>query len=344
MSYIAGDSGHMQAHADLVIAVNVELARFGLPDDLPIKNTGDEGHLDDHNAIVAALSNIESTAGQTYSTALPPTRNLGDPGHPADHSALEACVAEAATWPAWNDATGGTVTTVDNYNGTGEKWRVHTFTGNGTLDVSLAVQPFRVLLVGGGGGGGNGGQGLQGGGGGAGRMVPVDTLTLSTQSYPVVIGSGAVSGQGHKGGESTFASHSAPGGGNGGNESGGIGTDGGSGGGGGQTLGGDTYYGRNQPGTPVAGYGNNGSTSRGSPQSNAGGGGGAGGVGNLGGGSGAGRDSNISGSVVNYARGGQGFGGSSPAPANTGNGGSGGNNAPGGAGGSGIVIVSYRIG
>ena len=76
----------------------------------------------------------------------------------------------------FNDAVGGTVTEIDDYNGSGEKWRVHTFTGNGTLDISVAVQPFRVLIVGGGGaskftansgqgGGGAGGAGSAGSGG-----------------------------------------------------------------------------------------------------------------------------------------------------------------------------------
>ena len=36
----------------------------------------------------------------------------------------------------YNDATGGTVTEIDDYNGTGKLWRVHTFTGNGTLNVT----------------------------------------------------------------------------------------------------------------------------------------------------------------------------------------------------------------
>ena len=220
MSYSAGNSGHMQAHADLVIAVNVELARFGLPDDLPIKSTGDEGHLDDHNAIVAALTNIESTSGQTFSTALPPTRNLGDPGHPADHSALEACVAEAATWPAWNDATGGyDEYTVNNYNGTGEKWRVIEFLSSGTLDVVKAAQPFRVLVVGGGGGGASGhhADGMAQPYGGSGGAVENQSVALSVGGNTVTVGGGGGpgaqwQGQGGTGGTSSLGPVSAYGG------------------------------------------------------------------------------------------------------------------------------------
>lgn len=53
----------------------------------------------------------------------------------------------------FNDATGGTIAEISNYNGTGEIWRVHTLTSNGTFDVSSSFEPFRILIVGGGGGG-----------------------------------------------------------------------------------------------------------------------------------------------------------------------------------------------
>ena len=54
----------------------------------------------------------------------------------------------------YNDATGGTETVVDDYNGTGEQWKVHTFTSSDSLLVTSAVDPFAILCVGSGGGGG----------------------------------------------------------------------------------------------------------------------------------------------------------------------------------------------
>ena len=330
MSYIAGDSGHMQAHADLVIAVNVELARFGLPDDLPIKNTGDEGHLDDHNAIVAALSNIESTAGKTFTTALPPTRNLGDPGHPADHSALDACVAEAATWPAWNAATGGTITEIDNYNGTGEKWRVHTFTGTGTLDISLAVQPFRMLAVGGGGGGGGGNGGQQGekagGAGGGGEVLHNDALTLTAGAHTITaIGSGGGAGAGNGNG---------------------AGSSGGDGSGTTFTTVGTARHGWRGEGAPHQQFGGGGSSGNGNVGDPTNGNRRGGGTNGPGSAMPNGHDSDISGAVVTYGQGGNGSGKPPAAsPPNTGQGGMGGGSyVAGEAGAAGIVIVSYRIG
>ena len=71
----------------------------------------------------------------------------------------------------FNFATGGnTVADVVNYNGTGQIWRVHTFTGSGTLGfTSSGVLPYSsqisVLVVAGGGGGGAGS--VTGGAGGS---------------------------------------------------------------------------------------------------------------------------------------------------------------------------------
>ena len=93
----------------------------------------------------------------------------------------------------FNKATGGTVTEVTNYNGMGETWRVHTFTGNGTLNVEMAPQPFRVLVVGGGGGGGGGG-GNQHGGGGSGGYGSDSTISISTGAHSVVVGNGGIHG------------------------------------------------------------------------------------------------------------------------------------------------------
>ena len=91
----------------------------------------------------------------------------------------------------FNEAVGGLVTEVDDYNGTGEKWRVHTFTGSGTLDVTTAVQPFRVLAVGGGGGNGTYTDDSAGNGpGDGGQVFTNDAYTLSVGAYSFTIGTG----------------------------------------------------------------------------------------------------------------------------------------------------------
>lgn len=83
-------------------------------------------------------------------------------------------------WAAYNAATGGTVTTVSNYNGTGETWKVHRFTSNGTLTVTSApgAFPFRVLLVGAGNGGRRGASG--------GRLVDT-TSAIPAGSHAITI-------------------------------------------------------------------------------------------------------------------------------------------------------------
>lgn len=63
---------------------------------------------------------------------------------------LSALGAHAVSQPMFNAATGGTTADVTNYNGTGQTWRVHTMTSNTTFTVTKAVQPFSILLVGGG--------------------------------------------------------------------------------------------------------------------------------------------------------------------------------------------------
>ena len=314
VTYSPGDPGHIQAHVDLVTAVNTEAERFGLADDLPLRGVGDEGHLDDHNAIRAKLELIETTAGRTFGTPLPPVRNLGDPGHVDDHTALLACALEASLWPAWNDATGGTITTVDNYNGTGEKWRVHTFTSNGTLDVSLAVQPFRVLVVGGGGGCGSRGSGHPGGGGGGG-VVAVN-LNATAGAHSVTVGAGGYGPGGgdgiaaSAGGASTFLTATA--------------------GGGGASS--PVYGSDSTPGAPS-----------GSPQSNPGAPRTADGGSGEGGGAGGtpqtatGYSSDITGSAYSYGDGGR----NGAAVDSYGEGGA---RSSGAGGYPGVVIVSYRIG
>ena len=328
MTYSPGDPGHMLAHSDLVTAVNAELTRFGMAADLPTRALGDEGHLDDHNAIRGALATIEATAGRTFGTALPPVRNLGDPGHVDDHTALLACALEASTWPAWNAATGGTITEVaDGQYPLPGRWRVHTFTAAGSLDISLAVQPFRVLVVGGGGRGEDGvpdtGGGSRGGcGGGAGGVFANDAMALTAQAHAVTVGG--------QSGQSSVAAAIAEGG---------------------QSLSALASRG-GESGNPTKHTGGG----EGPDPNHKGGGGGAGAGGNgdggsfAGGGGGAGVPSDITGGAQTYARGGNG-GGSAVQPGNGadgdgygGGGGGGSHNGNGRAGKTGVVIVAYQIG
>lgn len=271
----------------------------------------------------------------------------------------------------FNSATGGTETIVSNYNGTGETWKVHKFTSNGTFNVTNAGELFKLLVVGGGGGGGC----SHGGGGGAGQFVLNNNTTLSSQSYSVTIGSGGAKGtspgvRGSNGGTSSFGSvATAIGGGGGGSRSnsGGssssVGLSGASGGGGAgcnssSTTGGSAtvaggFSGGNGGCSGAAGGGAGGGGS-----SSAGGNGG--GDGAAGGSGGNGTSSNITGSSIGYAGGGgggawgyvagstnsgAGVGCGGSATPNTGSGGNGGcgGGAIGGDGGSGIVIVAYRI-
>ncbi len=119
----------------------------------------------------------------------------------------------------FNNATGGSVTTVTDYNGTGETWRVHTFTSSGTLTVSSAARPFRVLTVGNGGSGAPGGPYYtSGGSGGSGEAIDTE-VTLSTGNYDATPGALRVDAT------NAIVQQSANGG-----------------GGGGVTLSGGTYY------------------------------------------------------------------------------------------------------
>jgi hypothetical protein len=123
-----------------------------------------------------------------------------------------------------NDASGGTVTTVSNYNGTGQSWRVHEFTSNGALTFSMANQPVRVYIGGGNGGGGSSGCcGSCSTVGNYGGQYIDNSFTVNAQAYPIVIGNGGaavgwrVEGfNGNPGGTSSFAGVSRSGGAGGG--------------------------------------------------------------------------------------------------------------------------------
>ena len=238
----------------------------------------------------------------------------------------------AATGNAFIVASGGTEST------SGDD-KIHTFTGPGTFTVSAVAQCaannlISHLMIGGGGGG----QSTRGGGGGAGGFREVKSpatpysaspldgypsapnrVTVTAQSYAVVVGGGGVGGSqtptvvNTTGVNTTFAGLTAAGGGRGGGPEGGgalAGGDGGSGGGA-YNPGSAVGSGNTPPVSPPQGQ--NGGTGAGAPNYGAGGGGGAGAVGNNGstsggGNGGAGVSTSITGSSV--ARAGGGGGGS----------------------------------
>ena len=267
-------------------------------------------------------------------------------------------------------ATGGTITTDGDY-------KIHSFTSDGTFNVTFLgiIETVQYLVVAGGGGGG----GQCSGGGGAGGLLTDTDLTLTKTSYSIVVGDGGTAGTGANVGTGSYDNH----GGNGGNSSfhtviaiGGGGTsgynsglrsaDGGSGGGGSYTVSWGVGKGTSEQGHD-GGIADKIATG--------GGGGGAGGVGSsslaYGTGSGwggLGLSSSITGTLLWYAGGGGGGtnDGGSASPGGSGVGGSGGYNrqdnatqgmdnrggggggsantvGAGKEGGSGIVIIRYKF-
>jgi hypothetical protein len=271
--------------------------------------------------------------------------------------------------PTYIAATGGTIT----YDG---DYKIHTFTANGTFNITQlgTQQNVETLVIAGGGGGGH----PRGGGGGAGGYRFDADLSVTQTSYSISVGSGGAGaaydgGQGSDGNNSVFNTITSTGGGGGaGDHTGNNGRTGGSGGG---AFAGPGTGGSGNAGsyTPVEGY------DGGSSSTNlfaSGGGGGAGSVGgpqsgNNAGAGGSGRISSITGSSITRGGGGGGGahgsgGGGAGIPgaggsggggrggttgaagyngtANTGGGGGGGaaSSGVGRTGGSGIVIIRYR--
>ncbi len=260
-------------------------------------------------------------------------------------------------------ATGGTITYDGNY-------KIHTFTSGGTFTVTKAGL-IEFLLVAGGAAGGHGGETESGGGGGAGGLIYLIGYNVTSTSYSIVIGAGSIdSGIDYlnpsKGGNSSFDSNVAIGGGAGisGYSPNYNNQVGGSGGGGNayfQTIGGAGTYLQGNAG----GNGVNGGLYPG------GGGGGAGAVGQTpinnaqnGGNGGDGLQFSINGTPTYYAGGGgggnlrTGIGGigglggggngansataQSGTPNTGGGGGSTSANGIAGSGGSGIFICRYK--
>jgi hypothetical protein len=224
------------------------------------------------------------------------------------------------TFPANINVSGSfTVTATDNNSSVSQTWNynliinepsIYTITNIGSTvwRSPSGVSAIDILIVGGGGGGG-GGANRAGGGGGAGGVVYRTSYAITPNTeYVIKVGAGGLSSNanGSSGGDSSFDTLIALGGGYG------TGyyttpTNGGSGGGGGQdqSIGGSGL----QPSSASGGYGNNGA--RGYYQAG-GGGGGAGSAGvagtysGNGGNGGAGISNSITGSAVFYAGGGGG--------------------------------------
>ena len=269
----------------------------------------------------------------------------------------KACLAKSGNIPTWTDA----------------KPLTPSSDCTGTQRLEPAVQ---VLIVAGGGGGA-----ATGSGGGAGGVLQLNSLAISVGTYPVVVGGGGAGGitsgptKGSKGGNSSFASNIAEGGGGGYTHGyNGAGEAGGSGGGGPILTSGTTWPGG------VGSQGNNGGqgvVAASWAATAGGGGGGAGGPGFSGGNSGTagngglGITTTIGGPIEHLAGGGGagevngaviGVGGAgdtkygagsgvmettgTAARVNSGSGGGGGSFIGGayfngGAGGSGLVIIKY---
>jgi len=246
--------------------------------------------------------------------------------------------------PAFITATGGTITTVCT------DYKVHTFTGPGTLCVSCAGNPLGssavdyMVIAGGGGGGSGGGAGGAGGyressGTASGSYTAsplgacVSALPVTVTGYPITIGGGGGPGPtstpGVTGSNSIFSTITSAGGGGGG-ENAQNGLTGGSGGGG-AWEGGLLGAGNTPPVSPPQGQpgGNTGP----SPSQSSGGGGGATTVGatgceSVGGTGGTGATNSINATPTGRAGGGGG-GGSNSATAGT-------TTCGGGAGGEGV--------
>lgn len=224
---------------------------------------------------------------------------------------------------------------------------IYTFTGGGTF-TPLFSGNVNVLVIGGGAGGGST---SAGGGGGAGGYQSNISYSV-TSNTPINITVGAAGAVSSNGGNTTFGTITAIGGGTGGNGGAGIqsGANGGSGGGGGG------FNGTFSPGTPPGGTGSqggNGGAGAGNQPSQygAGGGGGAGGAGSggsssSGGTGGVGIANSISGSSITYSVGGNGgdasgAGSSGGSSYGSGGGGAGQNGSSGTSGIQGVVIISF---
>jgi len=163
-------------------------------------------------------------------------------------------------------ATGGTETTYGVYT-------VHSFTSNGTFEITSGEGDIDVLIVGAGGGGGF----AHSGGGGGGGMIEMPAQTVGIASYAIVIGAGG--GSATSGTDTTGFGQTCSGGGYGGPHSV-LAAEGGCGGGGGGGLNGSPSPGAATDQTSVqspwsgTAYGTDGGDGLRSPGCHGGGGGG----------------------------------------------------------------------
>jgi hypothetical protein len=273
-------------------------------------------------------------------------------------------------------ATGGTETTVGGY-------RIHTFTGDGSLVVSAGGDIEVLVVAGAGGGGGAQANARAAGGGGGGGIIYDPAFAVTPQTYAITVGPGGAGGvglnNGAKGTNSTFSDFAAPALGGGGGAKGQVGATnngqtGGSGGGGtcnagtgGATedvgQGHDGGAGGPASGNYTAGGGGGADAVGVAGQSTVGGNGGAGldysaifgalggDAGRFGGGGGGGTYNGGTAGIGGIGGGGAGKNTAAngvDGTANTGGGGGGAGTTGaaggnGGAGGSGIVIVRYNL-
>ena len=187
------DPQHVAEHNLMVANLHAQCARFGLtPTSGGPYTVGDPDHIGEHGRYLDDLLTIELTAGRTFTKPIPSKNPVhGQTGHITDHEDLNAWITEASTWDAWNDGTGGTVTT---YTVGSDTFRQHTFTSSTTFTVNRGTQPWDITIVAGGGGGGDplsGQPGWCGGGGGGITLRAVAGPTLSG-AVSVTVGGGGV--------------------------------------------------------------------------------------------------------------------------------------------------------
>lgn len=239
---VLNGSGHV-GDSEKLEAFLVALAELdNVPIDvLPVPEPGTNGHVVWHNAMVKNIKAVADSLG--VPVTLPPLPvKAGDKDHVIHHNLIRQALLDAST-NAWNDATGGTVST---YTVDGKKMRRHTFTSSGSFNIKRAFRPFTVYLLGGGAGGGNSGfdgGGPHDGGGGGGGGYYVYTGNLDVTDHPITVGNGGgISAEysGLPGGDSAAFGFVA-------------------GGGGGGAWGQDAIIGGDgRPGTPPAATGGNG--------------------------------------------------------------------------------------
>ena len=152
---------------------------------------GNPGHVEAHNRLRACAEYMKATdyAGDDAFPPIPSAAAEGEQGHVVAHNEFRDVFAYIAAHrpKRFNSATGGTVTTVEDYNGTGQRWRVHTFTSSGTFTVQSGKLPFRVLVVGSGYHAESGSSDWSGHGGAGGKSLEVEQAEIGVGAHSVVV-------------------------------------------------------------------------------------------------------------------------------------------------------------